>query len=157
MKKIFSVTMMLALSLGMNCAFSESYRIVKQNDLDDIDKAIESLKSKCNMQGDLKVTIDWDEIKPIIKSGSNNLHMARSCVTSITEGMERICTESGDYKMYKPDVEGIKAITVKKSEDGEAKMTYNCETKEMLTLFNEEGNCMGASLSELPKKFDDCE
>jgi hypothetical protein len=156
MKKLFSVTILLVLSFGANNAFAESYRMIKQADLDNIDKAITGLKAKCNMEGDLAVNIDWATVKPLVKSGTN-LHMARQCVTSIISGMETICTHAGQYKMFKPDVEAIKAITLKKAEDGKAKMTYNCETKEMLTLFDEKGNCMGGQINQLSKKFDDCE
>jgi hypothetical protein len=156
MKKILSVAMILTLSLGMSNAYSESYRMIKKADQDNISKAIESLKTKCDMQGDLAVNIDWDAVKPLVKSGKN-LHMARQCVTSIISGMETICTHAGNYKMFKPDVEGIKSITLKKADDGKAKMTYNCETKDMLTLFNNDGNCMGGQLTQLTKKFDDCE
>jgi hypothetical protein len=156
MKKMMSVSVMLVLSLCMSSAYSENYRIVKQNDLDNINEEIERLKTKCTMKDDLNITIDWKAIKPFIKSG-DNAHVARSCVSHVLSGMEAVCTHAGSYKVFKPDVEGIKAITVKKGEDGKAEMTYNCETKEILTVFDEKGNCMGGSIGPFTEKFDSCE
>jgi hypothetical protein len=153
MKKLIVFLLVL---LASHSAYSGNYRIEKQNDIDKIDAAIKGMKTKCNMKGDLNVDIDWDSVKPFIKSGKN-LHMAKSCVTAVVSAMERVCTDSGQYKAFTPDVEAVSNIILKPGTDGKAELTYNCETKTFLTTFDSNGNCMHPNIVRFSQKFDDCE
>jgi hypothetical protein len=153
MKKL--LVLMVALFVSHN-AYCGNYRIEKQKDLDNIDAEMNKMKEKCSMKGDVTVDIDWDAVKPFIKSGKN-IHMAKSCVTAVLSAMQTVCTHSGDYKAFKPDVEAVSNITLKAGEGGEAKLTYNCETKSFLTTFDESGNCMHPDVVRFSQKFDDCE